>query len=265
MGLEQFIDIKVVETENVDELHILNIKDIDKDFRDYIDEYIVEICDGNLGTELDIVKHEAFERINKKDQRHVIGAIAEFICTLYMRHLGFKQEFLFFNLEEKSFKKGFDGVYTYDNELFILESKSSLKKEQIKSCSAHKSRLKISKEGLENAIIGQTTKNVWLNAVRHCTIVNSNNDIIKQLQELRESFTKIKMKNRNGILPKIENYNLIPVSTIFYDNGGWGTLDEDSIKGKVKQLFEDFKVKNLKVICVNKSSTKYFLDYLKQK
>ena len=35
-----------------------------------------------------------------------------------------KQEFLFFNLEENSIKKGFDGLFSKDSETFLVESKS---------------------------------------------------------------------------------------------------------------------------------------------
>ena len=87
-----------------------------------------------------------------KDDTTKIGAVAEFFIHLFLRELGYKQEFLFYNLEERSIKKGFDGYFSQGETQFIVESKSGF--ESTRNIS-HKAKIKEAyNDGADYFIIG---------------------------------------------------------------------------------------------------------------
>ena len=114
------------DSENNIQISVIDIEAITDELKEFIDENIHQIClgeDGNLST----IKLDLKKRIEGwGDQNKTIGSIAEFFVHLYLRYYGYKQECLFFNLEENSMKKGFDGLYSIENELWFMESKSGL-------------------------------------------------------------------------------------------------------------------------------------------
>ncbi|MFY2508239.1 hypothetical protein ACN3E9_08105 [Vibrio pectenicida] len=101
-----------------------------------------------------------------------MGAISEFFVHLYLQESGYKQEFLFFNLEEGSIKKGFDGFFSKNSDTFLLESKSgSIKSKKI----SHKDKLKSAYSDLENYVSGKSEKgknNPWKNAYNHASHID---------------------------------------------------------------------------------------------
>ena len=106
------------------ELHVIEIKELDKTIENLIDNFIVSICEGNSNSQLCNVKDSLKKFLETKSEDTRMGAIAELFIHLYLRANNYKQEFLFRNLEEGSIKKGFDGYFSKDSETFIVESKS---------------------------------------------------------------------------------------------------------------------------------------------
>lgn len=184
-------------------LHLINIEEINAELELFIDDSIVAICEGSAGTNLKTIKKRLINFLTpKKGTTIEMGSIAEFFTHLYLKDIGFKQEFLFLNLEEESIKKGFDGYYSFSNEEWVYESKSgSINTKNI----SHTSKIRESYNELSNKISGNIKNNPWHNAYNHASHIDvvSALDIRKNLKKFSEEFTNEKYH-------EIKNFNIIP-------------------------------------------------------
>lgn len=243
---------EIEELSGGNKLHLINIKDISLDLEELIDKNIAEICYGDPDRNIDVVKSR-MRRLLKDNSNHLMGATAEFFAILYLKQLGYKQEFVFINLEENSFKKGFDGYYTSGDEEWILESKSG----DIESQGAtHPEKIGVAYRGLKKTIAGDSSNqnNPWENALFHAKSVNSQKDIKSKLRQLADEFEL-------GVFRDIKDFNIIPTSTIFLGNL-WKEIDKDDLKEKIESYFSNKDFNKLNVICVNKKSVKTLINYL---
>lgn len=60
----------------------------------------------------------------------------------------------------------------------------------------------------------------------------------------------------------IEDFNIIPCSTIFMDDD-WEFIDRKKLKPIIENYLQKKKYKKIIVICINKRAIKQVLDYLK--
>lgn len=239
--------------------HFLNLEDYSPRLLAYIEQNIHYIWNGDNEAmesleDLKVTKQELLDTIKNKVQEQKIGWVAEFICHLYIRANAFKQHFLFSNLEEKGMKKGFDGLYLKDDLFFILESKSSL---ESTTTATHNSNISEAYNDLKKKIEGvNPTNNPWKNAYNHANSrsINYNDTISKSLKKLSHDYV-----NANYTL--IENYNIIPSSTIYLGDR-FNTIDNNTLIKKIESLISTYSFKSLEVICVNKKSINNFINYL---
>lgn len=234
--------------------HFINIEFLDDELVGLIDEKVVSICEGASTTGLDVIKTRLVSFLTpKKNSTTEMGAIAEFFTHLYLNEIGFKQEFLFLNLEEQSIKKGFDGYYSGMGVTWIYESKSGSMKTTGMS---HKSKVKEAYADLRGKVSGDVKNNPWQNAYHHASQsdVNSTDSIRKQLKKFANQFTMKKFH-------KIENFNIIPGSTIFLD-GEKNQIEADVLKEELCEIVKDFDFKKIHIVCINKASVQLFWDYL---
>ncbi|RXI33618.1 hypothetical protein CP964_06280 [Arcobacter defluvii] len=184
-----------------------------------------------------------------------MGAIAEFFIHLYLSTQEYKQECLFFNLEENSIKKGFDGYYSKETLEWIMESKSGLS--STKGIS-HKSKIKEAYDDLDNKLKGNVSNNPWENAFRHADqkSVNTQQNIVTNIDNFSNEFEL-------GIFKDIKDFNIIPTATIFLD-GSWSN-DIEKIKQEITTLISTLQYQKLEVICFTKKSLNIFIDYLNLK
>jgi len=234
-------------------LHLINIEEIDEKLEQYIDERVVSICEGNVDTSLSIIKKRLKDYFITKSNNLVMGSIAEFFCHLYITGFGFKQEFLYLNLEEGSIKKGFDGYYSLSNEEWVFESKSGLKST---SGNTHESKIKESYVDLVDKFSGGGSNNPWKNAYNHASHIDVNCDqnIRKNIKQLSENYTQNKFC-------KIEDFNVMPGSTIFLQES-WEELKMLEMEGEIAKLVDEFQFNKINIICINKKSTDLFINYL---
>jgi hypothetical protein len=249
-----FIDIKVEEINDNVSIHIIDIEDFSINFKNFIDEKLITIYLGARKINLDLAKKKLFYFLDSKSHNTKMGAIAEFFIHLYLSENQFKQECLMSNLEEGSIKKGFDGYYSKDNEEWIMESKSG---DESTAGISHKKKLKEAYNGLKSLLSGGSTNNPWENAYNHVSHrnVNTRETIIKNIERLSDEFDE-------GVFYNIEDFNIIPTGTIFYDNNI--TSDKETIYDDIKELHNNFDFKDLKLICISKKSLNLFIDYLKE-
>ncbi|KXT80415.1 hypothetical protein [Streptococcus oralis] len=136
-----------------------------------------------------------------KSRKHIIGFAAEFFLICILREQGYQQEFCYRNLEENSAKKGFDGLYSKDDEMWLVESKSTYSEE------THESRIVAAYNGLNSQLSGQTSNDPWENAASHAKNARPNNSLTKRLEEYSESYM-------NGNFITISDSNIILGSTV---------------------------------------------------
>jgi hypothetical protein len=235
-------------------LHIINIKEIDTELSSLIDESLVTICEGNSDTDIKTIKKRLVALLTpKRGTTLEMGIIAEFFSHLYLTASGFKQEFLFFNLEEGAAKKGFDGYYSRDKETWIFESKSG--KITSKNISHH-SKINEAYIDLKKKISGDVKNNPWQNAYTHASQID-----VESEENIRENLKKLSQDFTNGIHQNINNFNVMPGSTIFLE-GTWESIDTASLEPEIKNKTTKYDFKKINIVCINKNSIDLFWDYL---
>jgi len=237
-------------------LYMINIENLDMAIKSLIDTSLVNICKGDRKTKIETVKKQLSDYLKAKgDSALLTGSIAEFFIHLFLNQENFQQNFLYFNLEEGSIKKGFDGYYTKNNNQWILESKSGLY--SAKNMITHPAKINEAYKGLKNKIEGQdSVNNPWENAYNHAshTDVKTSKNIRDIINQLSEDYTNKKFR-------KVSEFNLIPCSTIFLESN-WNLIDESLLLKKIKAALSNMKFKEIKIICLNKKSLKSFIEYL---
>lgn len=255
------LESKIIKVSENLSFHFLNIGVYDDEFKELIDENIVSICNGILGdNDIDIIKIELARWFYGKDPSKICGFIAEFFCHLYMKQLCFEQHFLFRNLEEtNSMKKGFDGVYQFEDEIWLYESKSSL---HTTLTAKHNSNIGEAFRDINNKLNGSkldTHNNPidpWTNAINHASLqqVDPDKTLIINLNQFKKRFFKNDFED-------IKNFNVIPSSTIYLE-AKWQQISEIELEEKLKKLIKKYNFKKMNVICINKKSFKDFTTYL---
>lgn len=228
---------------------VIDIEDISDDLRKFIDEKLCQICVGEEDN-LENIKLTVKRNMGGWTERTKMGAVAEFFIHLYANLVGYRQECMFLNAEEKSIKKGFDGVYSLNGELWIMESKSGLFGREGVS---HSEKIKEAFDDLNKKITTDVSNDPWRNAYNHAKIVNTKKNLREALRKLSDDFI-------NNKYPKIEDMNIVPCGTIFLD-GEWVQFDADNIVEEVKNL-GILKGKNIHVICITQKTYKMFIEYL---
>ncbi|MFL0171678.1 hypothetical protein, partial [Tenacibaculum maritimum] len=236
--------------------YMVNIEEISDDLKNYIDKKLVSICYPNSGFDLATIKKALLKFLKSKNTNKgkastiTIGYIAEFFNHLFLGNNGYIQEFSFFNLEENSMKKGFDGVYSYNSEYWLMESKSSKKNEM-----THDKNFSIAYNDLKGKISGKAKNNPWLNAYSHIRAINSSNKtLIKKIESLSSSYI-------NEKYDLIKNFNIIPCSTIILEDK-WSEINIKETIKKFEEVVLKKEYKELVVICLNKKSLTHFKNYL---
>lgn len=245
--------------------HFINIDNYDVAFKSFINSKIVSIYDRTFDDkDVELVKIQIKEWLDEKngDENKKAGFVAEFMCHLYINHINFEQHFLFANLEEKgSMKKGFDGLYKLEDEMWIYESKSSI---ATTTTANHNSNIGEAYRDVKAKLNGTKTNKFgnpispWENAVHHAEIakIKNNKTLIENLKEFRKRFIKKDFEN-------IKNFNVIPSSTIFLEDR-YSVIDNDDLKDKLEKLIKKYNYNKMNVLCINKQSVNDFIGYINE-
>lgn len=235
------------------ELIVINIRSV-SDLKNDIDKYFVSICEGNSGNDLLIVKTSVKNLFTGKNETWKAGAIAEFFIHLHMIKNGFKMECLFQNLEERSIKKGFDGLYSLQREMWLMESKAGFASSKKVS---HKNKVKEAYSDIKDKIQTKQANNPWQNAYNHACHkdVGASENIIEILKFHKNNY----IMNR---FPSVNDFNLIPCGTVFVEGKEWPS--DLKIREEISEIISNMDCNKLKVVCVTAQTISMFEKYLEE-
>lgn len=237
-------------------LYMIDIEDLNE-LGQYIDDNIIKICKGKREVKLETVKKELLDYLNSKVNSNLFtGSVAEFFIHLFLGKMKFKQEFLYFNLEENSIKKGFDGYYTKEDEQWILESKSGVLSSSNKI--THSGKITEAYNGLKAKIEGtDNVNNPWENAYNHAAHLNvkSNRKITDIINKLSQDYSSKKYR-------QVKEFNVIPCSTLFLEKD-WSSIDKPDLIMKITDNISTKDFSKIIVVCINKKSLNSLIEYLK--
>lgn len=247
-------NVELLDFDNAEKLLIIDIIEISDELEMKINQYITEIWEGNTNGDINSVKVEILKYLDEVKGDIKIGAIAEFFIHLYLKENGYEQYCLFQNLEEdKSFKKGFDGLYAINNENWLIESKST-ERSEIK----HHSKISEAYKDLKNKVEGSVSNNPWKNAYNHANSrdLTVPEDIIKKIRSLSKEFVAKKYHT-------IGEFNIIPCSTKFLKQDE-NVEKKEETKKEVKDKIKGFEFNSIKAICINNKVAELFIEYLRK-
>lgn len=217
-----------------------------------IENNIVELMVGN-DPDYDVpsAKQKLKERLsNDKNNSHLIGAIAEFFMHILIANLGYKRYSIFRNLEDRSFKKGFDGVVVVNDDFWLVESKSTISLSE-----THMGNIKEAIDCISLKVSCDIESNPWENAISHMKFLQIGNvdPIMKRIKQLEKDRADKKQHD-------ISEYNIIPVSTLFFES----TLSEEGLIEAVKKFLTGKKYKNICVVAIDNLIKDSFLKYINE-
>jgi hypothetical protein len=256
----------VTHTEDLNEntvLTVLNFSELSDELTSLLDENLVSICEGEFSTSsLENVKRRIAELFaNKKSKipgeysNWEMGAVAELFIHLYIKTIGLRQECMYFNLEDKSAKKGFDGYYSEDSVHWIMESKSGAIRTKGNS---HGTKLKEALSDLKEKFTGEGSQNnPWREAYNHASQIDvgSPESIRKYIKSLATEYT-------NGVFHEPSEFNVIPCSTLYFEEEEFTTSGDISLLAA--EVMSDSEYKKGHFICVSSKSVGIFKEYLKE-
>jgi hypothetical protein len=237
-------------------LNFLNIESYSNNLLKLIEAEIVFIRNGDLSDEdLGDVKGKLKDWIGRKnDERAINGFIAEFICHLYLRYVNYEQYSLFKNLEENGPKKGFDGLYIFNDETWLVESKST-----VNISKTHNSKISEAFKDIKIKLESSSQDRIndpWENAKNH--IDNRNLKYNKPLTENVKKLSSDFINNRKHI---IKDFNIIPCSTIYFKDS-WKEIEVEKLKNKFQSEIKKFDANKLNILCTNKKSIDGFIKFI---
>lgn len=250
--MDVFDFFKEYKLENNVFINIIEITEITDSLRKLMDENLSIICEGKPERDIKIIKKALRKTFKSKQIIWQMGAIAEFFIHLIINLMEYKQECLFINLEENQIKKGFDGLYTKNDEMWIMESKAgSIDTKNI----THKKKLQEAINDLKFKFSNKTKNNPWRNAYHHASVIEFRNySILKKIEKLSDDYIDDKEHS-------IDEFNVIPSATIFFNDMEF-LFKEDMIFLEIKNLIEKFKFKKAHIICISQKSINLFKKYI---
>ena len=224
------------------QISVFEVKELNIDTQRCLDDNLIAICEGEYSfSDIAIVKKRIRNLFDDKNEEWKMGAIAEFFIHLYMNLTGYSQDCMFFNLEENSIKKGFDGYYNLDDIHWVMESKSgSILTKNI----SHKSKIKEAVVDLRDKFEGRAKNNPWQNAYNHACHcdVGTPADIRKSIKKLSEEYLSKNFHN-------LSDFNIIPCATIFLDTT-WCPKDKELLVTEVQDAIKNTKYKKTAIAAI---------------
>ena len=225
--------------------------------RDYVDKHIVGVYGGPLCTDSIANTKKRMKRlfeskVKANNVNWIHGATAEFFSHLLLNHCGYRQEFLFKNLEEGSIKKGFDGLYSIEDDIWLMESKSG----EYSDKTNHYTKFREAWRDLQSRLGDTSNNDPWENALHHAGFLNvrSSKSILSMIRQLSDEF--IDDRGRN-----ISDFNIIPCATIFTKHNQI-LLEQNVVLQNIQTFLKNENHSYVHVVCITHEGINSFLSYL---
>lgn len=231
------------------------IKETDYEkIKSIIKENLISLCWGKENTECFDIKSvisEFMERFSKKPIEQQYGYIGEFIYYLYILHNDkvLKPLSIFFNQEERSFKKGFD-LLGFDGENMWYSEVKSGNPNGKNIDSYNLERLNTAYSDIKAKLkFKNRNTNYWDTAKSNLSKIEDSKDERMRLSKILDNDKKIEF---------IENKIL--TSVIFNESDL--LLDSNKVKKKYDRL--KHLEKNITIICIRKKTIEKVISILKE-
>lgn len=269
MGAEEYMrSIDGVKFERENEYAVCYILDFSDELKELIRDQLSFICYGaaNASSTKKLYNYnntlkEFIKRYDEKKDNTKKGMIGELIVHILINEFFIEYETIspFFNIEERSIKKGFDVVLTNktNHMMWITE---------IKSGELHKGKdtnettvdlLNTAKSDLYNRLNGEN-QSLWLNAINGAKIALDNkNDLKDAVIEILEEYGDESVDN------KIDSKNMnVFLSSVVFSNLN-NTIDKSKVKKKYDSIINEKKFRGTFVLSVQKETYNKIYNFLK--
>jgi len=257
--------VKVIRN-NAESSLLFHIEELSQDLKDEIRTRLSSICYGessaNSSWQIYSYKEtlaEFLTRYESKSDPQIIGMIGELLSHLLImnEYPNFQAVSPFFNLEERSIKKGFDLVIydTSSHDLWISEVKSgecgskTSNTKNISLLNNAKNDLKIR--------LNEQNKTIWLNAIHGAQIALISGKVKDKINDILESITDDVIEHNIGS----EDKDVILISVLF--NSLSDKISIDEIVGKRRKIIKENLFKSIIVCSIQKETYQKIEDYLR--
>lgn len=233
------------------EIYRESLTDFDEIVAD-INSYIVDLVYADPTKDITVARAKVKNFIEKKNIYGKMGIVSELMAhilvrkKLHMNHLS-----LMVSLEDSGMKKGFDGVYERNNEVWFGESKSTMTDGAV-----HAENIDEALRCFRNKINGTAPNNPWNNAITHFYClqngVKATASIKKRISDLSDDFEK-------RTYTDTDEFNILPISTLFVNDSQSLTALVSDIDTITKR-FDRFN--KMIVLCINNELFARIVDYL---
>ncbi|WP_460142323.1 hypothetical protein [Pseudomonas sp. S3_B08] len=207
------------------------------------------------------IKHFWEQRYSKKPWETRVGMLGELLSHVIILKLfpSFDVVSPFFNMEEKSIRKGFD-LLLYEsstNHVWITEVKSGGKKESVSSCAATRALLGLARDDLKKRL-AEPELNHWLNAINAArnAIHNKANyrDSVLEILELEGGLAEVNSATAS-------DNNVFLISALFSDISQ--AIAEQTVSKFTTRLVADSVFKSVWVLSLHKGTIEKLEEFLK--
>lgn len=205
---------------------------------------------------------EFIKRYDEKSKETQKGMIGELLIHILLNEFFAEFETIspFFNLEERSIKKGFDVVLTHrlNNSMWITEVKSGELHKNKNANGTSVDLLNTAKKDLYDRLNGENYS-LWLNAINGAKIAyDSHSDLKNAVIDILENY------GDDAIEGKIEskNMNVFLTSALFAPMND--IVEENTIKKKYNAINEENKFKCLFALSIQKGTYNKIYDFLQK-
>lgn len=201
------------------------------------------------------------ETSSQKTENRKKGLVGELLVHVIMLeyYTDYSINSAFFNLEEHSYKKGFDVVLSNNStkEIWILETKSGEIKKDKNSNETIKSLLSIGKSDLKKRL-NENNDLLWQNAINHakCYMKEQNGEkeaVLKLLADYAENTTLQKLKSTD--------INIMLAGMLFHEIAK--KFDDTCVSNTYDGYKKKKEFKDIHLIAIQKSTYAAIVDFLR--
>jgi len=254
-----------VDRKEYDGVLCYRVDQVSDELKDEIRKSLSKICHGatkaSSGSPLYTYQRtlkEFLTRFSTKAETTQKGMIGELLTHVILSALEEKYSSVnpYFNMEERSIKKGFDLVFSNsdDNEVWIAEVKAGACDDSVDS--KLKSLIRLARDDLAGKLSSDRYA-LWQNAINGVLISVKDSPVKKALQTILERH------NENAVegTSKSEDYNVVLVAVAFKGDFPFSANDDPVLNEHVK-LSSSGKFKSACVVAIQKSTLEAIVAFL---